>query len=103
MKWTNRTVSSLAGCLLGVLFPHPGALLSFVARVLVLDAEVEGGEVPLPASDLAAVVLVCPRGSPYSLRALDFLAEACPTAVCVEGGVVAWEEYKLPVGRLGET
>lgn len=72
------------------------------AKALPVDALLRG-EVPLPASDLAAVVLVCPRGSPYSLRALDFLAEACPTAVCVEGGVVAWEEYKLPVGRLGET
>ena len=52
------------------------------------------GAVELPPPDMR-VVLVCSRG-PKSLVALDYLAERCPRAVCVEGGVTAWQNAKLP-------
>jgi len=52
------------------------------------------GRVALPSPE-QLVVLVCSRG-PKSLVALDWLAEACPRAVCVEGGITAWDVAKLP-------
>jgi rhodanese-related sulfurtransferase len=53
-----------------------------------------GGRVALPSPE-QLVVLVCSRG-PKSLVALDWLAEACPRAVCVDGGITAWDVAKLP-------
>ena len=52
------------------------------------------GRVALPSPE-QLVVLVCSRG-PKSLVALDWLAEACPRAVCVDGGITAWDVAKLP-------
>ena len=49
------------------------------------------GRVALPSPE-QLVVLVCSRG-PKSLVALDWLAEACPRAVCVDGGITAWDAY----------
>ena len=57
-----------------------------------------GGKVPLPAADIP-VILVCSRG-PKSLVALDYLAEVCPRAICIEGGVTAWDEAKLPTDEM---
>ena len=54
------------------------------------------GKVPLPPADIP-VILVCSRG-PKRLVALDYLAEVCPRAICIEGGVTAWDEAK---GRWG--
>merc|ERR1740124_774769 len=63
------------------------------ARAASLD-DMVGGRVALPPPE-QLVVLVCSRG-PKSLVALDWLAEACPRAVCVEGGITAWDVAKLP-------
>ena len=49
----------------------------------------------LPPAD-TPIVLVCSHG-PKSLVALDYLSEACPRAVCVEGGISAWDSAVLPV------
>ena len=38
---------------------------------------------------------MCSRG-PKSLVALDYLAERYPNAVCVEGGITAWDAAALP-------
>ena len=48
---------------------------------------------PPPADQ--PVLLVCSKG-PKSLVALDFLADLCPRAVCVAGGIAAWDEAALP-------
>ena len=63
------------------------------ARSASLD-DMVGGRVALPSPE-QLVVLVCSRG-PKSLVALDWLAEACPRAVCVDGGITAWDVAKLP-------
>ena len=52
-------------------------------------------ERPLPPPD-ATIILVCSEGL-QSLIALDYLAEACPRAVAVEGGINAWDNAHLPV------
>ena len=58
-----------------------------------------GGRVALPSPE-QLVVLVCSRG-PKSLVALDYLAERCPRAVCIEGGIEAWDVAKLPTEAVG--
>ena len=70
---------------------HRGAFAEASARTLDVSL---GWSRPLPAADVPTV-LVCSKG-PKSLVALDYLAEHCPKAVCVEGGVVAWDKAKLP-------
>jgi rhodanese-related sulfurtransferase len=67
------------------------------ARAAPLD-EMVAGRLALPPPE-RRVVLVCSRG-PKSLVALDWLAEACPRAVCVEGGISAWDVAKLPIERV---
>ena len=59
-----------------------------------LDDLVSGAK-ELPPAD-TPIVLVCSHG-PKSLVALDYLSEACPRAVCVEGGISAWDSAVLPV------
>ena len=56
--------------------------------------DVVSGAVALPDA-AAPLVLVCSRG-PKSLVALDYLAERCPRAVAVEGGISAWDSASLP-------
>lgn len=68
------------------------------ARSLPLD-DLVSGAAELPPAD-QPLILVCSRG-PKSLVALDYLAEACPRAVCVEGGVEAWDAAKLPTEEVG--
>ncbi len=58
------------------------------------------GAAPLPPADLP-LVLVCKWG-PKSLVALDFLAERCPKAVCVDGGIQSWDSALLPVEKVDE-
>lgn len=70
-----------------------GPLTPRGARAASLDDMVDG-RVALPSPE-QLVVLVCSRG-PKSLVALDWLAEACPRAVCVDGGITAWDVAKLP-------
>jgi len=64
------------------------------ARSVALDDLVSGAS-PLPPAGMP-ILLVCSKG-PKSAVALDYLAEACPRAVCVEGGITAWDDAKLPV------
>ena len=61
--------------------------------------ELVSGEAALPEPD-QPLILVCSRG-PKSLVALDFLALECPRAVCVEGGITAWDTASLPVESIG--
>ena len=68
------------------------------ALSLPLDDLVTGKK-PLPPTD-QAMILVCSRG-PKSLVALDYLAESCPRAVCIEGGIEAWDVAKLPTEAVG--
>jgi rhodanese-related sulfurtransferase len=56
--------------------------------------DVVAGRASLPPAD-KRIVLVCSRG-PKSLVALGYLAEAYPRAVCVEGGITAWDSAHLP-------
>lgn len=63
------------------------------AKSLPLD-DIVSGMVDVPPSELP-IILVCSRG-PKSLVALDYLAETCPKAVCIEGGITAWDVAKLP-------
>ena len=63
------------------------------AQYVPLD-DLVSGEAQLPPAD-APLLLVCSRG-PKSLVALDYLARACPRAMCVEGGIVAWDAAALP-------
>lgn len=63
------------------------------AASLPLDDMVSGAA-ELPPADIP-IVFVCSKG-PKSLVTLDFLAERCPRAVCVEGGVTAWDTAGLP-------
>ena len=51
----------------------------------------------MPAQPL---LLVCSKG-PKSLVALDYLAERCPRAVAVEGGITAWDAAVLPTEEVG--
>ena len=63
------------------------------ARCVPLDDMVSGAAgLPDPERPL---LLVCSRG-PKSLVALDYLADSHPRAVCVEGGITAWDVAKLP-------
>ena len=63
------------------------------ATSLPLD-DLVSGAAELPPSELP-VVFVCSKG-PKSLVTLDWLAERCPRAVCVEGGITAWDAAALP-------
>ena len=63
------------------------------ATSLPLD-DLVSGAAELPPSELP-VVFVCSKG-PKSLDTLDWLAERCPRAVCVEGGITAWDAAALP-------
>ncbi len=67
------------------------------AQHVPLD-DLVSGEARLPPAD-APLLLVCSKG-PKSLVALDYLARACPRAMCVEGGVVAWDAAKLPTEKV---
>ena len=69
----------------------PRAVVGSVS--LPLD-DIVSGAAPPPSSDLP-LVLVCSKG-PKSLVALDYLAQRCPRAVCVEGGINAWDKAVLP-------
>ena len=63
------------------------------SQLLPLDAIADGTIAP-PASNQPCI-FVCSRG-PKSLVALDYLSERCPRAVCVEGGITAWDTAALP-------
>jgi len=71
------------------------------AAPLPLDKIMRGELALPPVVGSGSMVLICPRGG-YSAKALAFLAASRPNAVCVEGGVVAWEAYKLPVAPLSD-
>jgi uncharacterized protein (TIGR02058 family) len=58
-----------------------------------IDDIVSGAAEPPPANQ--PVLLVCSKG-PKSLVALDFLSAVCPKAVCVAGGIAAWDAAALP-------
>ena len=68
------------------------------ALCVPLEDIVGGSTELLPPPD-KPVLLVCSQG-PRSLVALDYLADAWPRAVCVEGGIAAWDRAKLPTEQL---
>jgi len=68
------------------------------SQLLPLDDIADGTAAPPPSDQ--PCIFICSRG-PKSLVALDYLSEYCPQAMCVEGGITAWDTAALPIEAVG--